>query len=312
MATQSRPLLGIGFKIMAVGIFLAMASLLKASVGIPAGELVFFRSFFALIPIVIFMAWQRELIAATKTSRPGGHFMRGLMGVLGQGFGFYALTQLPLAETTAIQYILPLMTVAMGALFLGEDVKAYRWSAVIAGLIGVAIIIWPRLTVFSGGVTVEGLHPGWGAISALTGCLFAAIAFLQIRRLVSTERSSTIVFYNSISCTLFALLTIPFGWVMPSPTTAVMLIGAGICGGIAQVALTESFRHADMSLIAPFEYTSLVFSLIIGYLVFGDVPTLPMLAGSTILVGAGIFVVIREQMLGLQRAREREVTSPQG
>ncbi|MEQ1901075.1 MAG: DMT family transporter [Devosia sp.] len=312
MATQSRPLLGIGFKIMAVGVFLAMASLLKASVGVPAGELVFFRSFFALIPIVIFMAWQRELIAATKTSRPGGHFVRGLMGVLGQGFGFYALTQLPLAEATAIQYILPLMTVAMGAVFLGEDVKAYRWSAVIAGLIGVAIIIWPRLTLFSGGATVEGLHPDWGAISALAGCLFAAIAFLQIRRLVATERSSTIVFYNSISCTLFALLTIPFGWVMPSPTTAAMLIGAGICGGIAQVALTESFRHADMSLVAPFEYTSLVFSLIIGYLAFGDVPTLPMLAGSTILVGAGIFVVIREQMLGLQRAREREMASPQG
>ncbi|HWA19029.1 MAG TPA: DMT family transporter [Devosia sp.] len=304
VANQSRPLLGIGLKVLSVGVFLAMASLLKAAKGIPPGEMVFFRSLFALVPIVAFLAWRRELYTGTRTSRPGGHLLRGGIGVFGQGLGFYALTQLPLAEVTAIQYTLPLLTVVAGALFLGENVRAYRWSAVILGMVGVAIIIWPRLTVFGGGEVIDGTHPGWGAISALTGCVFAAIAYVQVRRLVATERSSTIVLYYSLMCALLALLTFPFGWVLPDPATFLMLVFAGIFGGIGQVTLTESFRQADMSVVAPFEYVSLIFALIVGYVIFGDVPTLPMLLGSAILIGAGVFVIYREHQLGLARARD--------
>jgi drug/metabolite transporter (DMT)-like permease len=304
IANQSRPLLGIGLKVLSVGVFLAMASLLKAAKGIPPGEMVFFRSLFALIPIVAFLVWRRELLTGTRTSRPGGHLLRGAIGVFGQGLGFYALTQLPLAEVTAIQYTLPLLTVVAGALFLGENVRTYRWSALILGMVGVAIIIGPRLTVFGSGVAADGLHPGWGAISALAGCLFAAIAYVQVRRLVATERSSTIVLYYSLMCALLASLTFPFAFVLPDPTTFVMLVFAGIFGGIGQVTLTESFRQADMSVVAPFEYVSLIFALIVGYVVFGDVPTLPMLLGSAILIGAGVFVIYREHQLGLARARD--------
>jgi drug/metabolite transporter (DMT)-like permease len=304
VANQSRPLLGIGLKVLSVGVFLAMASLLKAAKGIPPGEMVFFRSLFALIPIIAFLVWRGELLTGTRTSRPGGHLLRGAVGVFGQGLGFYALTQLPLAEVTAIQYTLPLLTVVAGALFLGENVRAYRWSAVILGMVGVAIIIGPRLTVFGSGAAVDGLHPGWGAISALVGCVFAAVAYVQVRRLVATERSATIVLYYSLMCALLAALTFPFAWVPPDPTTFLMLIFAGIFGGIGQVTLTESFRQADMSVVAPFEYVSLIFALIVGYVAFGDVPTLPMLLGSAILIGAGVFVIYREHQLGLARARE--------
>lgn len=312
IATQSRPLLGIGLKVLSVGVFLAMATLLKAAKGIPAGEMVFFRSLFAVIPIGAFLVWRREFIAGLKTSRPGSHFLRGAIGVFGQWTGFYALTQLPLAEATALNYTLPLFTVIAGALVLGETVRLYRWSAVTIGFVGVSIIVWPRLTLLSGGVAPDGTSPGLGALAALGSCVIATLAFIQIRRLVATERSSTIVLYYSVICSLLALLTIPFGWAMPTPAQAAMLVLAGICGGIGQVTLTESFRHADMSVVAPFEYTSLVFSIIVGFVVFGDVPSAPMIVGSVILVGSGIFVIYREHMLGLERQKAKAVQTPQG
>jgi drug/metabolite transporter (DMT)-like permease len=206
---------------------------------------------------------------------------------------------------------LPLLTVIASAVLLHEQVRLYRWSAVTVGLVGVVIVVWPSLTLLSGPVEGPG-NSGLGAVAALASCFFGAIAFVQIRRLVATERSATIVFYYSITCSLLALLTIPFGWVMPDPQQAVLLISAGICGGIGQVTLTESFRQADMSVVAPFEYTSLVLSIAIGFLIFGDVPTTTMMAGSIILVASGIFIIYREHQLGLERARARANLTPQG
>lgn len=294
-----------------MGVFLAMATLLKAAEGIPPGEMVFFRSLFAVIPIIAFLAWRRELLEGLKTRKPIGHLWRGVTGVLGQGLFFYGLTQLPLAEATAINYALPLFTVIAGALFLGENVRLYRWTAVAVGLVGVSVMIVPRLSVFSGDTS---LGPGaaYGAIATLLACVVAAIAFVQIRRLILTERSSTIVLYYSLVCAALAFVTTaPFGWAMPSPGQAAMLVAAGICGGIGQILLTESFRQAEMSLVAPFEYVSLLFSIAIGFVVFGEIPTMPMLIGSVILVGSGIFIIIRERQLGLARARAAtEIETP--
>ncbi len=302
---------GIWLKVLSVAVFLVMATLLKAAEGIPAGEMVFFRSLFAIFPIVAFLAWRGELIEGAKTRRPGGHLIRGVVGVGGQGLGFYALTQLPLAEAIAINYALPLLMVIASALVLHEEVRLFRWSAVVIGLVGVAIIVWPRLTVLDS-PALGATNPSLGAIAALASCCFATLAFLQIRRLVTTERSSTIVLYYSITCSALALLTLPFGWVLPTLQEATLLVGAGICGGIGQVLLTESFRHADMSLVAPFEYTSLVFSIVIGFLVFGDIPTATMIAGSLIVVAAGVVIIYREHQLGLKRAKAREALTPQG
>jgi drug/metabolite transporter (DMT)-like permease len=304
-------LTGIGYKVASVCFFVAMATLLKASPGVPTGQLVFFRSFFAILPVVVYLAWRRELLVGLKTERPMSHIWRGLIGTGGMGFGFFALTQLPLPEATAIQYATPLLIVVFSAVFLGETVRLYRWSAVLVGLVGVLIIIWPRLTVFSGGLENA---PGatLGAISALVSCCFAATAMILVRRLVFTERSATIVLYFSVSSSLYGLLTIPFGWVAPSFEQWFFLIGAGVAGGIGQILLTESYRHADMSVVAPFEYTSLILTFAIGYLVFADVPTVQMAVGGVIVVGAGIFIVWREHRLGLDRKKASEASTPQG
>jgi len=271
---------------------------------------VFFRSFFAILPIIAYLIWKGELGVGLKTKHPVSHLLRGLVGTGGMMTGFFALTQLPLAEAITISYATPLLIVVFSAVFYHEQVRLYRWSAVLVGLVGVVIIIWPRLTVFSGGIS-DMSGATLGAISALVAAGFAATAMVLVRKLVETERSATIVLYFSLTSSVFGLATLPFGWVMPTTEQFALLIGAGIFGGIGQILLTESYRHADMSVVAPFEYASLILSVLIGYLIFHDVPTIEMLAGGAIVVGSGLFIIYREHKLGLERKRASEVTPPQ-
>lgn len=305
--TADRPMMAIGLKVLSVGFLLSMASLLKASPGFPPGEMVFFRSLFAIIPIFMVLVWRRELVTGLQTDRPLSHVLRGLLGVCAMGFSFFALTQLPLPEAVAIGYTLPLLIVVFSAIFLKETVGIYRWSAVLVGMIGVAVIIAPRLTIFSGGFS----NPNGatlGVMAALVAACFGASAQLQVRKLVRTEKSPTIVLYFSVTATIISLLTMPFGWVWPNPTEAAMLIGAGILGGIGQTLMTESYRYAPMSVIAPFEYTSLILSILIGFFIFSEVPTVPMIVGSLIVVASGIFIIFREHRLGLERGKARAVS----
>ncbi|MBB3238156.1 drug/metabolite transporter (DMT)-like permease [Phyllobacterium endophyticum] len=304
-------MLGIGLKVASVCVFVCMSSLLKASDGIPAGQLVFFRSFFAIFPVIAFIAWQGQLGVAFKTNEPFSHFWRGLVGVSAMSLSFYGLTKLPLPESIAISYATPLLTVVCSAIFLRETVRLYRWSAVCVGLIGVVIILWPRMSFFTG-ETEFGADQAVGALATLGGAGLAAIAMLLVRKLVQTERTPTIVVYFSIASSIIALVSLPFGWVWPTTFQAVCLILAGIAGGVAQILLTESYRHADMSAIAPFEYTSMLLGLALGYLLFGDIPTAEMVTGAAIVISAGIFIIYREHRLGLARARARKVSTPQG
>jgi len=306
---ENPALKGIAFKIGAVLIFLVMSALLKASEGVPAGELVFFRSSFGVVPVVIFLAMRGELVAGMKTNALGGHIWRGLVGTMSMSFGFLALTLLPLPDAVTLNYATPLLIVVFSAVFLHEVVRLYRWTAVIIGLGGVLIIAWPNLSVLSGGGDSTMLA---GVAAALAAASLGAVAQLLVRKLVDTERSATIVLYFLVTSSIISLVTAPFGWVMPTPLQAVFLVGAGISGGIAQILLTESYRHADMSVVAPFEYSSLIFSIIIGFVFFGDVPTVFMLVGSVIVIGSSLFIIYRERQLGRDRSREKQVVTPQG
>lgn len=294
-ASEPKPLLGIACKVTSVVIFVMMSTLLKSAEGIPAGEMVFFRSFFAIFPIIIYLTYTHQLKGVMVTDDLFGHIWRGVVGTFSMMCGFYALTLLPLPESIAINYASPLMIVVLSAIFLHEKVRVYRWSAVLVGFFGVLIIVWPRLSLFShGGVSQS---EATGAVFALTSALASAVAMMLVRKLVQLQRTSTIVMYFSLTSTVLALCTLPFGWVMPHLWQLGLLIAAGFAGGIAQIFLTECYRHAEMSTIAPFEYTSMLLGLGIGYVVFGDVPTMQMLFGSTIVIGAGIFIIYREHKL---------------
>ncbi len=304
------PLRGIALKISSVCVFMAMASLIKAvSDTIPPGQAVFFRSLFATPVIVIWLLWRHELHIGLRTKNPMGHVWRGLVGTTSMFLGFAGLGLLPLPEVTAIGYASPLLVVIFAAMFLGENVRAFRLSMVAMGMVGVLIVLSPRI----------GMDPSQadaretlGAVIVLLSAVCAALAQVFVRRLVKTEGTAAIVFWFSITATLMSLLSLPWGWAMPTSAQAIMLVSAGLLGGVGQILLTSSYRLADASLIAPFEYTSMLLALTVGYVVFDEVPTVTMLAGAAVVVSAGVAIILREHHLGLERSRQRKAMPPPG
>ncbi len=305
------PLTGIGLKIASVAVFMIMAALIKILAGsVPPGEVVFFRSAFAAPVILIWLIATRSLGSGLATRNYIGHFWRGLVGTTAMGFGFAGLALLPLPEVTAIGYAAPLLTVIFAAMFLGEEVRAFRILAVALGMAGVTLILSPRLTALSGGTV--GTTEALGAIVVLVGAVFAALAQVFVRRLVAEETTTAIVFFFSINAALLSLVTLPFGWVWPAPGTFAILVGAGLLGGIGQVLLTSSYRYAPASVVAPFEYASMLLALGVGYFAFDEVPSGIVLVGAALVILAGIVIIWRESQLGLERARQRQSMTPQG
>lgn len=304
-----QPLRGIALKVCAVIVFMAMASVIKlVAAEIPPGETVFFRSAFALPVILIWLAVTGELRAGIATANPQGHFWRGLMGTGAMACGFAGLGLLPLPEVTAIGYAAPLLTVIFAAMFLGEQIRAFRIIAVGLGLVGVMIVLSPRLTALRSGDVVAA--EAFGAMVVLIGAVFTALAQVFVRKLVAEERTTAIVFWFSVNSALLSLISLPWGWVLPAPGTAALLVLTGLLGGVGQVLLTSSYRYADASVIAPFEYFSMILALLVGYFAFGETPTLVVLAGAALVVSAGILIIWRERQLGLERARQRRSMTP--
>lgn len=302
------PLRGIALKLLAVFVFTIMASLIKAtSSDVPPGEAVFFRSFFALPVILGWLALRGDLSTGLRTKLPLGHLWRGLIGVSAMGFGFAALGLLPLPEVTVLGFAAPLLTVVLAALLLGERLRLFRISAVLLGLVGVVAVMWPRLTL----ADVDRLA-AIGVACVLMSALLRAFATIHIRRLVATEETSAIVFYFSLTATVFSLFSIPFGWTWPSLPALMMLIGAGILGGFGQIFLTSAYRNAEAAVLAPFDYASILFAILFGYVFFDEVPTKAVIIGSVIVIAAGVLIIWRERQLGLQRGKARPGMTPNG
>ncbi len=294
------PMRGIALKLISVAIFLAMQTLIKlGGSGVNPGEITFYRSAFALVPIMGYLLWRGELRRSFITESPLGHFKRGFIGVFSMGCGFYGLTVLPLPEWIAIGYAMPMFSVLFAWALLGEPVRIYRWTAVAVGLLGVLIISWPKLTLFrSLGL---GSDEAVGAVVVLLSAAGAALAMIQIRILVRSEKTMTIVLYFSITSALLSLVTLPFGWQWLDMRQTVLLVLAGFAGGIAQLFLTESYRHAEVSTIAPFEYASILLGIGVSWLIFSEVPDIVMLLGTAITVSAGIYIILRERKLQKRR-----------
>lgn len=305
------PLKAILLKVGSLAIFVGMQSFIKLAGMVPAGEIVFFRSFFALIPVILMLAWRGELRGAWRTQRPLGHIHRGVVGVLSMWGTFFALTRLPLPEAIMLNYAQPLLVIVASAVFLHEPVRIYRWTAVVVGFIGVFIICWPTLSVFSSGEAVSNDRL-LGVLAALGAAAMSALAVLQVRSLVSTEKSATIVLWFSATSSVLALLTIPFGWIELSASQTVFLILCGFCGGIAQIAMTEAYRYASAATVAPFEYSSIILGSAVGYFLFGDLPTIFSVIGGAIIILSGLFIIWRERQLGLERAKAEKISPTAG
>lgn len=303
------PLRGILFKIISVMVFVAMSSLVKSLEDrVPAGQVVFFRSLFAM-PVIIVWLWARGALATgLKVQNPMSHFWRGVVGTSAMGLGFAGIKFLPLPEVVAIGYAAPMLVVVFAAMFLGEKVGVFRVGTVLIGLIGVMIIMYPRLTVFDHETVAK--YEALGAMLILMSACFAALAQIYVRMMVQSEDTAAIVFYFSLSATIISLITVPFGWAIPSAFDLGILILIGLIGGVGQIFLTSSYRYAEASVVAPFEYASMLFAIVIGYFVFDEVPTKTVLIGAAIVIFAGVVIILRERHLGLKRTKARAGLTP--
>ncbi|TIX24103.1 MAG: DMT family transporter, partial [Mesorhizobium sp.] len=254
---------GITLKIVSVTVFVGMQTCIKAAGDVPAGQIVFFRSFFAIFPIIAFLAFKGELATAFTTRRPFNHIARGLVGVGAMGLGFFALTRLPLPEAITLNYAQPLLVVVFSSIFLGETIR-------VVGLAGVLVISWPELTLLNSDQGLDDQEV-LGVMAALIAAAISAVAMLLVRNLVQTEKTATIVLWFSSTASVLSLFTLPFGWQALTPLQAALLVFAGFCGGLGQILMTAAYRHAEASVVAPFEYTSMILGVVVGYFVFGDV-----------------------------------------
>lgn len=288
-------LLGIGLKIASTFAFLIMSTFVKlASPGMPIGELMFFRAFFAMIPLGLWLWWNDELRGALKTTRIGGHLVRSISGSGGMYFGFASLAFLPLPDATAIGYLAPIVATVLAAFLLKETVHPYRWASVAFGFAGTLLMVSPHLRersldmLFAAG-------PALGAIAGLTASACNGFSSIQIRKLAQLERTGTIVFYFLTVTSLIGLATALPWWVNPNANQAMLLIASGIFGGIGQILITSGYRFADASVIVSFEYSTLVWAVAIGFFVFGDIPHPAVFGGAIIVIASGLYVIYRER-----------------
>jgi len=296
---------GIALKLISAVLFAVMSALIRyLGARYPIGEVVFYRSAFAVVPVILVYAWRGELTAVVRTERPLGQAGRGVISIVGMFCNFGALARLPLVESNAISFTSPLFSVALAALLLKERVRIYRWSAVVVGFVGVLVVLSPHLSGDEVTIAMASATSLAGILYGLAGSLANAGTVIQTRRLTQSESTSSIVFYFSLSCALAGLVTWPFGWLHPTGGEFVVLAGIGILGGSAHIFLTESYRYASAATVAPFDYTAMIWALLLGYAMFGETPTLMIVAGCAVIAGSGLFVIWREHQLALTRKRD--------
>jgi len=258
--------------------------------GIPVFEIVFFRNAFAFAPLGLYI-WRTAGASVLRTTRPLGHLYRSAAGLTGMLCSFTAVQHLALTEATAFTFAAPLFMTALSALMLGEFVGWHRWGAVLVGFIGVLIMVRPQ----PGHMNVVGVS------FALAAALGSALAMVQIRQIAVTEKGPTIVFYFTLAGTVVGLAGSMFHWVTPDPMTLGVLVLGGLVGGVGQLFLTEAIRVAPVGVVAPFDYTQLIWATILGFLIWGELPQAATLAGAGVVAASGIYILHRE-LLRFRRA----------
>ncbi|HVI89077.1 MAG TPA: DMT family transporter [Dongiaceae bacterium] len=291
----------------AVLVFTVMDAVVKSVSGhYPTGQIIFFRNFFAFPPILLFLWWTGGL--AFRTAQPWSHVLRGLFGVTSMYCYFLSYKLLPLSDAVALSLSSPIFMTVMAIPLLGEKVGPRRWAAVCVGFVGVLIMTRPGAGVFA----VAAMVP-------LVAAVFYDLAMVTVRRMAA-ERSGTVAFYFTVIACMAGLATIPFGradwagyglgpWSWPDGKDLLVLVVIGTMGGVGQILLTNAFRMAPMSVVAPFDYTALVYAFILGYFCFAEVPDAYLIIGGLTVVGSGLYIVHREAVTARER-RRAEITTP--
>jgi drug/metabolite transporter (DMT)-like permease len=248
----------------------------------PVSEIVFFRSFFALIPILAMM-WRGGKINVFHTRRPIAHLVRASMWLSSFYCWFFAIKLLPLADAAAYSFTAPIFLTVLSMPLLGERVGPHRWAAVLVGFVGVVIMARPTGDVLQ-----------IGALYGIANALFYALGSLGVREMSRTEKSETIVFYTQLFGSALSGLGVLFVWVTPSWTDAAGMAVIGLAGGIGQYLMTQAYRYAPAAVVGPFTYTSIIWSVILGYVFWQDLPGLEVVIGVAIVAASGLYILHRE------------------
>ncbi|WP_035691660.1 DMT family transporter [Azospirillum halopraeferens] len=275
--------LGILMMLVSVFLFSILNVLVKTlSDTYPVTEISFFRNAFALVPVVVAVAVQGGA-ATLRTARPLGHVWRSAIGLCAMMLMFWSFALLPLADAIALNFTTPLILTALSVPLLGEKVGVHRWSAVAVGFVGVLVIVRPT------GAVLE-----LGAAVAIAAAFCQSLAMVAIRQLSRSEPPNTIVFYFTVLTTLMSACTLPFAWVTPTPGDFMLLALTGLVGGMAQLFLTRAYSLAQAATVAPFNYTSLLWAVLFGWLLWGELPEVSAVIGAGIVALSGLYILQRE------------------
>jgi drug/metabolite transporter (DMT)-like permease len=284
---------GIALKLGATLSFSLMYVAIRLAGTVPIGQVVFFRAFFALVPLFVLSAFTVGPLAVVKTRRPFFHLMRSAAGVTAMFLNFAALKLLPLADLTGFSFVAPIFAVVLAAVILREQVGPYRGVAVVLGFAGVVLMIEPH----GGAAAIAGAGLSAGAGLALLGALLSSFVVIFIRQMSETERSETIVFYFMLFTAIAGGASMIWWHVPLMPKMMTWLVIAGLLGGVGQICMTYSYRYAEPSLLAPFDYVSMVWAVLLGFVFFAEIPDRLVLAGATVVVASGLFIAWRERRL---------------
>ena len=262
--------------------FSIMDLIVKWSDDYPLGQVIFFRGFFGIV-LYYFVIPKERIRDFYFTKRPLLHFSRCFFGLAALLSIFTALRNLPLATVVSISFAAPIFTTIFSIFFLSERVGYFRWLAVFIGFIGILIISEPGLS----SLNIYYIFP----VIFVLGMSYVAIS---IRQLSSTEPVWLISLFFSAAITIAGLLTLPFGWIMPSFYDLTLLSMIGFFGGVANLWLSQSYKFSEVSLVTPLKYLALVFAIVFGYLIWGEVPSGKTLIGAILVIASSIIIFRRE------------------
>ena len=275
--------LGILYMVGATIVFAASSAVSKWLVAsYPVGEVLFTRTAVALVTCALFIMPQTGL-AVFRTQRLSHHVMRSVSQGCSQTFLLIAFSLMPLAGAIAINFSAPLFTALISALLLKETVGPARWLALLVGFCGVLIVTNPGMGTFQ-----------IGALFALANAVLYGSVTAGVRGMTATESAETLILYQLALLTALFALPLPLGWSSPTPADTAWIVFNGVSNAVGQYWWTRALHLAPASAVAPFNYLSLVWAIILGFAVWGDVPTVSLVIGSGVVVASGLFLLWRE------------------
>ena len=284
----SKNQLGFFYMFISVCAFSLMDVIVKWSDDYPVGQVLFFRGFCGIIPI-LFLIPKNRYFDFYKTTRPFLHFKRCLAGLIALVSIFIALRNLPLATVVSITFAAPIFTTIFSIFLLNEKVGLYRWLAVLVGFIGIIIISEPGFSSLN-----------FYYVYPIIFCLGLSYVAIAIRKLSSSEPVWLISFFFSFSIMLLSFLSFYQKWVLPSLIDLFLLSLIGILGGLANLWLSQSYKLSEVSLVTPLKYLALVFAIIFGYFIWDEIPTSKTLLGAGLVILSS-FIIFRREMVHKKR-----------